>query len=182
MSGYFPAALWHLTHRILHKWYYSISSLKYDTQFQLLDFHVKIQVLSIKKCHIFGRHKTICYLSISGAALIAAAASSAAVAAVAASNPIGAAVVVPALGLGSTAVLGTGTTSTTFWDRFSNGFSIFQLSGITEVWPFILTVFLIYVGIILITVGNLLLTPIHGSINFAQIKYYRARPTADQSP
>ena len=121
-------------------------------------------------------------ISISGAALIAAAASSAAVAAVAASNPIGAAVVVPALGLGSTAVLGTGTTSTTFWDRFSNGFSIFQLSGITEVWPFILTVFLIYVGIILITDGNMLLNAIQGSLNFGQSKYFKARPKAEQSP
>jgi len=102
-----------------------------------------------------------------GAALVAAAASSAAVVAVAASSPLGAALSVPALGLGTTAILSTGTSSTTFWDRFST-WPIFPLSGITEVWPFILTIFLIYVGIILLTDGDMLINAIQGSLNFGQ--------------
>ena len=107
---------------------------------------------------------------IAGAALVAAAASSAAVAAVAAaSNPVGAAVAVPVLGLGSTAVLSSASSSTSFWDRLST-WPIFQLSGITDVWPFILTVFLIYVGIILITDGDMLLNAIQGSLSFGQSK------------
>lgn len=113
------------------------------------------------------------FFAFSGAALVAAAASSAAVAAVAASNPLGAAVAVPVLGLGSASVISSGTSSTSFWDRFST-WPIFQLSGINEVWPFILTVFLIYVGIILLTDGNMLFNAIQGSLNFGQGNNERA--------
>ena len=102
---------------------------------------------------------------------MAAAPSSAAVVAVAASSPLGAALSVPALGLGTTAILSTGTSSTTFWDRFST-WPIFPLSGITEVWPFILTIFLIYVGIILLTDGDMLINAIQGSLNFGQGKTF----------
>ena len=105
----------------------------------------------------------------SGAALVAAAASSAVVVAGAAASPIGAALSVPALGLGTTAILSTGTSSTTFWDRFST-WPIFPLSGISEVWPFILTIFLIYVGIILLTDGDMLINAIQGSLNLGQGK------------
>ena len=113
----------------------------------------------------------ITYFYFAGAALVAAAASSAAVAAVAAaSNPVGAAVAVPVLGLGSTAVLSSASSSTSFWDRFST-WPIFQLSGITDVWPFILTVFLIYVGIIIITDGDMLFNAIQGSLSFGQSKW-----------
>ena len=111
------------------------------------------------------------FFYFSGAALVAAAASSAAVAAVAAaSNPVGAAVAVPILGLGSTAVFSSTSSSTSFWDRLST-WPIFQLSGITDVWPFILTVFLIYVGIIIITDGDMLFNAIQGSLSFGQSKW-----------
>jgi hypothetical protein len=101
---------------------------------------------------------------------VAAAASSAAVAAIVA-GPIGAAAVVPIFGLGSGAVIASGTSSTSLWDRLST-YPILQLSGITDIWPFIISVFLIYVGIILISDGNMLFNAIRGSLNFGRSKFF----------
>ena len=104
---------------------------------------------------------------------MAAAASSAAVAAVAvaAGGPAGAAVAIPALGLGGTAAISGVSSSTNFWDRLSS-WPIFRLSGITgpDIWPFILTAFLIYVGIILITDGDMLFNAIVDSLSFGRCK------------
>lgn len=127
-------------------------------------FKAKCQCLYYTPTLIFSNH-------FSGAALVAAAASSA-VAAVAASGPVGAAVALPALGVGTASVVASSTSSTSFWDQFST-WPIFRLSGIinTDIWPFILTVFLIYVGIILLTDGSMLLNAISSSLNIGRSKY-----------
>ena len=100
-----------------------------------------------------------------------AAAASSAVAAVAASGPIGAVVSLPALAIGASSIQATSTSSTSFWDQFST-WPIFRLSGIqnTYIWPFILTVFLIYVGIILLTDGDMLLNAIQSSLSLGRSK------------
>lgn len=98
-----------------------------------------------------------------------AAAASSAVVAVAANPIAGAAAVLPALTLGTGAILSGTSSSTSFWNNW-NTFPILQLSGITgeNIWRLILSAFLIYVGIILYTDGDMLLNAIAGSLNLGR--------------